>query len=542
MLTDAAPSTVLAPAASSTMLTNARQMLPPPQSLQWLRWRLCRKVEMACALALIGGVTLSSNSFGSLCKGELGTPLLAFLYSESSQEAFSAKHSSGDVSTPLSAMKPRGLRVCVLLCHVATIIGSLDIAEGEAKKFTIARVAIRTQCDRHNAMNKKRRFCATGTKWCASSDMQRIVENFGYEGRGIFSGVPLKRICEKAANQTTVRGLCDNCVLEEKGTCYPELTDDKYFWGKILKDRASKTPPKHEDRTTRAMEAMCRGQCWAGDVMQCCCFDGEYVPFTARVGFRVTVATKMTRFISKLQKLRAMLCNEKVPVGLGERWGSVGKAVSSVKSAVKAGASNMAAKVLRKMVVSELGDENLNFICSATDSALSIKHPTVTYLKKRSAAHGSEGMNHGKYKAAPQVLWARKLVPTAYCPECKAATKDSDHETWMPSTKAGRGSILCEAVMKIQLVRCSTCCCRGGLIKSSVGATLTYKAPGQRGMICGAWFAAADVFIRVMLLGMRILQNAMYIAPTCFQSKLTNSSGNAGRGPTQLALAKKKCN
>ena len=154
--------------------------------------------------------------------------------------------------------------------------------------------------------------CKPGTKLCYGEDMQRYVQNFGFSGKGAFTGPSLKTICSKTKNRTSLIALCESrvepkCVLRKGGVCFPELTKDKYFWGTVVAPK-SVTPPKNEDRTTRAMESMCRGQCWNRNQMQCCCYDGEYVPFSSRKGFRLTVALKMQRVMGKLQDLRQMLC------------------------------------------------------------------------------------------------------------------------------------------------------------------------------------------------------------------------------------------
>ena len=217
---------------------------------------------------------------------------------------------------------------------------------------------------------------------------------------------------------------------------------------------------------------------------------------------------------------------------------SVTDSVSSMASKAKRLAGGALGGFLLKFVRSKMGTQNLNYICSATAAALSTVQPSVVYLLKKSKT-GVGGINHGTQLTSRMVLFARKLTPRAQCPGCKLAEKNSAHEKWMPSTKAAAPSVRCEGAFTIQLVRCSTCCCKDGLIKSAVSASLLYKAPGKRGIVCGEWFAVSDVFIRLVLLGMRVLQYAMYISPVCFASHRKRDP--KGASAAQLAAAAAKC-
>jgi len=287
------------------------------------------------------------------------------------------------------------------------------------------------------------------------------------------------------------------------------------------------------------------------------------VPFTARRGFKLTVAVKMGKLLKVMQKVRMLACggNEEYnDLGDANMWGDVSDAVKSASSSVSSVATavgkeakkvsdtvsgsllNIHGKLIRATILKYAGENNLGFICAVSSTTLSASAPTVIFLPKTSSnsSKTEDPIPHGNSLTSKMVLVARKLSSKRECPMCdKKATKGSAVEKWMPSTSKHAPYIQCEAVLTIQLVRCSTCCCSDGLIKSSVSAALVYKAEGADGAMCGSWFATADSTVRGVITSMRVLQYAMYIVPTCF---IRNKFGTTGaRGKRELKTAGQKC-
>ena len=280
-----------------------------------------------------------------------------------------------------------------------------------------------------------------------------MIRNYGYTRWGDFDGVPVKKVCDRTSKR---KGLCDSCLTRKDGICYPDISENKSFWGGI--EYSKQSPPKHENRTTRAMEAMCTGRCWIQNSLRCCCNDGSYVPFTARRGFKLTVAVKMGKLLKVMQKVRMLACggNEEYnDLGDANMWGDVSDAVKSASSSVSSVATavgkeakkvsdtvsgsllNIHGKLIRATILKYAGENNLGFICAVSSTTLSASAPTVIFLPKTSSnsSKTEDPIPHGNSLTSKMVLVARKLSSKRECPMCdKKATKGSAVEKWMPST------------------------------------------------------------------------------------------------------------
>ena len=101
--------------------------------------------------------------------------------------------------------------------------------------------------------------------------------------------------------------------------------------------------------------------------------------------------------------------------------------------------------------------------------------------------------------------------------------------------------------------RCTTCCCKDGLVKSGISSGLTYAGPTQEASPvcsptqCGVWFTTMDVMARMVISMNRAARVTEYLAPPCFSTNpdvavRTGETPHARNARKAIQSASAKCN
>ena len=341
----------------------------------------------------------------------------------------------------------------------------------------------------------------------------------------------------------------DQCFLEtnKKGVCFPKLASTKYkdpFWGTTSPKFGNPndiTARKDEDNlnTNPALSMTCSGQHWDHKKLECCDYDGDSIPLTAKPVFKMKASRDFAAIVRMVQRFRAILCGEasNVPAveELGEQWGASAAAdaassvVNTVADTTTAAANSMASgakdatKAVRSLavrgaaklfraLVPRLLRTKIMFMCESTKFSFSADEPTMYYLKK-------DHMIMGEDASSNFTLSVRKLSKDKKAG--KLATKDSVHEEWQPSSVPEADRAICEAEATVLINRCSTCCCKDGMVNMAISVALTYKTEGTPsqnllGTRCGSWFTDVDTSVRVIFGIIRAGQINIWMGPACF--------------------------
>jgi len=149
--------------------------------------------------------------------------------------------------------------------------------------------------------------------------------------------------------------------------------------------------------------------------------------------------------------------------------------------------------------------------CSMTEFGASMVEPTLFYLKK---SKGEYRVSMGESSDAPMTWKVRKL--TFRKSVGRPAVKDSADENYMPSQSIKANRVICEAEGTLRLSKCSTCCCKDGMVRMEIKNELTYKVKGELGTRCGGWFTNVDMILRLIGAVCRGIQFIVFTEQACF--------------------------
>jgi len=108
-------------------------------------------------------------------------------------------------------------------------------------------------------------------------------------------------------------------------------------------------------------------------------------------------------------------------------------------------------------------------------------------------------------KSAVDLCWTQKKNECPMVPKLK----DGRH-VFLP----GLHPPTCMAKFEVTVDKCSTCCCRGGVIKSGVASNLIVDG----NVDCQTWFSAlADAAVRAMVLALRAAMSSKYMSTPCYE-------------------------
>jgi len=127
-------------------------------------------------------------------------------------------------------------------------------------------------------------------------------------------------------------------------------------------------------------------------------------------------------------------------------------------------------------------------------------------LEKKVGRYGCDGISGGGggFIAKAICVPAKKVDQKQFIAEAKKVASQG--------TLPGFEKVMCEARIKLKLHRCNTCCCKGGILKTSLRSELTKSTNSQ----CGAWFTGVDSTARVVMALNRFFEVVTYFNRACF--------------------------